>query len=511
MARLGQAGWPVRLALIIALALALVVGGFVLGWRIAPTSTSETAIGRVSFDVRPSLSGEATAVIPVADWGFRADAFDSPFELRAELRSLERSALTRAAEGDLSTLAETEEQLRSGAQAAVLRAFAWGVGGAVALLVVATLVLRDLRPRWVLVATGVALTALLGAASLAAARSSFDASAFERPTYFANGSELERILEIAEDERAASQYGSTFASILRSVSTILADVPGPATPGRDLYLGSDLHANALVIQPLSELIGEGPFVLAGDFGQRGGVAEARLFAPRIAALGSGVIATSGNHDTSGLMDALAARGVEVLGDGVTRSPGEAEVLGLRVAGFPDPLEWTGAGDPQERPVTFADLDDPAAAAETALAELIEEFDSLRPTPDVVIVHQEGLARGLAEALYERDYAGDLTILTGHTHSQLLERFGSIIVVNGGSVGAGGIFDAGREPIGLAQLHFEPFRPVLRSVDLISIEPFSGEAQASRVVVDSLCPDEARCAFEPPGVASPVPDQPEADL
>jgi Icc-related predicted phosphoesterase len=498
-----------RLPLIGALALALVVIGFLLGWRLAAETRSETAIGRVSFEVRPSFGGEATAVIPVADWGFRADAFDAPFGLHTELRALNRTALARAAEGDLSVLDAAEADLEDGATVAVLRAFAWGLGATLVLLIVATLVWRELRPRWALLAAGGAIAALAGVGSLALARSTFDATAFERPTYFANGAELERILEIAEDERVSSAYGSEFASILSSVGAVLTGAPSADAAGsRDMYLGSDLHANALVIGPLSEIVGDVPFLLVGDFGQRGGEAEARAIGPRVSALGSRVVASSGNHDTTRLMEALEANEVTVLGDPATGGPESTQIDGLRLAGFPDPFEWTGLGDPESRPLTFDDLEDPEGGLEDAVADLVREFDGLNPPPEVAMVHQAGLAEALAEVLYQRGYDEDLTILTGHTHSQRVERLGRIVVVNGGSVGAGGVFDAGTQPIGLAELHFEEIAPRLSSVDLISIEPFSGEAQATRVVIDSLCPDERRCAFDPPSLDESVVDDTE---
>jgi hypothetical protein len=49
--------------------------------------------------------------------------------------------------------------------------------------------------------------------------------------------------------------------------------------------------------------------------------------------------------------------------------------------------------------------------------------------------------------------------------------------------------------------------VLGSVDLISIEPFSGEAQATRVVIDSLCPDDEHCAFDPPSLEESIVEDP----
>lgn len=494
-------------------AAALVVAGMVLGLRLAGSMPAETTIGRVTFEIRPSLTGDAEAIVPVADWGLRADAFDAPFRIRAELRYLDRPAVLRAAEGDRAVLSAAEQGLRDGARSAVLRAFGWGAGTALVLCLLATVIWRRLRPRWALIAIGSAIALAGGGAGVWAAERSFDARAFESPTYFARGAELGRILDVAEDERVRSAYGSTFASVLRSISTVLAEAPEREAPGRALYLASDLHGNALVVDPLARAIGDDPVLLAGDFGQRGGEVESALLAPRVAALGTRVIAVSGNHDSRRLMERLAAEGVTVLEEngrlqasGAVRGPPVVDVDGLTVAGFPDPLEWKGEGDPPERPVTFDDLPDPEDAFERAMADLLDWFDGLDPRPDIVMVHQNALAQGLAESLLERGHPGDLTIVTGHDHRQHVTLYGDVVVVDGGSVGAGGIFDAGRQAIGFAELHFAAQRPALRSVDLVAIEPFSGQAQASRVVIAALCPDDDRCVFEAPGLEATFPSE-----
>lgn len=510
-AKLPQRQAVLRWALLAALAGAIVIAGMAIGWRLAGPMPVSTSIGRVAIEVHPSLGGGAEAVIPVADWGLRADAYDAPFGLRAELRSLERRNVLEAAEGNRNVLRATEGELRDGARAAVLRGFAWGGATALVLLAVATLLWRRLRPRWALLALGAALALLGAAASVWAAESTFDARAFESPTYFAQGAELGRILEVAEDERVQSEYGSAFASVLRSITAVLADVPADGPPGRRLYLASDLHGNPLVVDPLARAIGEEPLLLAGDFGQRGGESESALLAPRIAALGERVIAVSGNHDSRRLLERLAGEGVTVLHRAGRIAPsGEIEgsplhdVDGLRIAGFPDPLEWRGSGDPPQRPVAFDDLPNPEAAFERAAGDLVGWFDGLDPAPDIVLVHQEALARHLADELFERGFARNLTIATGHTHRQELHLYGVVVVVNGGSVGAGGAFEAGRLAIGFAELNFAPERPTLRSVDLIAIEPFSGEAQASRVVIDTLCPNQDRCSFSAPGLEATLP-------
>ena len=503
-----------RMAAVLVLAIVLVAAGMVIGWRLAGPSTAETTIGRVAIQVHPSLSGETEAIVPVADWGLRADSFDAPFGIRAELRSVSRPALLRAADGDLTVLTATEDELLDGVRSATARAFAWGGAATLVLLVVATLVWRRLRPRWALVAVGAVLAVAGAAAALRAAESTFDANAFETPTYFAQGAELGRILEVVEDERVSSAYGSTFASVLRSISAVLAEESATEDPAeRTFYLASDLHGNALVVNPFADAIGDAPLLLTGDFGQRGGEAESAILAPRVAALGTRVVAVSGNHDSRRLMQRLAAEGVTVLaGDGRLQPSGEIEggplleVDGLTIAGFPDPLEWRGAGDPPDRPVVFDDLEDPEGAFEAAATGLLDWFQGLPRPPDVAMVHQNALAQRLAQDLYDGGYTRDLTIATGHDHRQHVTLYGDIVVADGGSVGAGGLFDAGRESIGLAELRFWATQPALRSVDLIAIEPFSGQAQASRVVIAALCPGQDRCRFDAPGLEASFPTE-----
>jgi predicted phosphodiesterase len=488
-------------------AIVIVVLGVVLAWRVDGASQVDTDLGRVSIDVSPSLGGEATAFVPIANWGLRADALDAPIEVKAELRSLRRDAALEAAEGDRSVLERTASQLESGLRDAVLKSLGWAFVSILVLLALATLIWRTLRPRWLLLAVGGALALVLLAATAATARLTFDSRAFATPTFFANGAELQRILEVATQESVDSEYGDTFAGALRSLSAVLLDERAGGTPVRPLYLASDFHANALIVAPFSRLVGDAPLVIAGDFGQRGGTAEARALAPRAAALGTRVLAVSGNHDTEALMGELAAEGVTVLrrrdhltGDGPVEGA-VVEVDGLMVAGFPDPL--AGSGADEDRPITFDDLDDPEAAFDEAAADLRDWFESLPVRPDIVAVHQNGLAQELASAL--EDEERPLVILTGHDHLQHVDRYGEVVVVDGGSVGAGGIFGAGEETAGFAELQFDAEEPILRSVNLLQVEPFSGQGEAARVVIDQLCPDEVRCSFEPgsPGVETPA--------
>ena len=168
---------------------------------------------------------------------------------------------------------------------------------------------------------------------------------------------------------------------------------------RVVYLASDLHGNPLMVRPISDTIGDAPLLFAGDFGQRGTAPESELIAPRAAALSDEVVAVSGNHDSVQIMERLHEEGVTALGE--PGGPDVTDVEGLKVAGYPDPLEWTGDGDPIDRPVTFDDLPDPDAAFEGAANALEAWFEDLPSRPDIVMVHQNGLAQELARRLFEQ--------------------------------------------------------------------------------------------------------------
>ncbi len=508
-----------RWAAIVLAGLAIAVGGSVLGLRLSSPVLTETAAGRVSIDVTPSTSGEVEAFIPLADWGVRSDVFTAPIKVRAELESVNRAALLKLAEGDTALLAATEQQLKDGARKAVILAVVWAVATVLLLLGLATVIWRGLSPRWSLLAVGVLITVVAYGAMGLRARSDLESGALNNTTYFAQGQEITRILDLAEDPRFESGYGSEFSSIVRSIGAVLGEAGLDVPEATEIFSGSDLHANALVIDPLARMVGDDPLLLAGDFGQRGGQAEAALLAPKVAAIGAGVVAISGNHDSHALMLRLARHGVTVLGqegrlddEGKYQPPPVVTVEGLKVAGFRDPLEYGGSDpDRPDRPVTAEDFADPEAEVQRWREELLGWFKGLPTRPDVVMVHQDGLAQWLAGELQRTGDDRPLTVVTGHDHRQHIDRYGRIVVVDGGSIGAGGVFGAGSESVGVARLRFAPADerpararragsantgPVLTAVDLIAVEPFSGAARATRVIIDRMCPGEDICRVEP---------------
>jgi predicted phosphodiesterase len=485
---------------LIAAVMALAVGGILLGLRASGHTTRDTAIGSLSITVSPALHGQVDAFIPIADWGVRAHAFRAPLKIHVEPRAVERGALISAAGGNGTVLAEAERDARHAARTALLRAFLWALAGALALGVVAALALAhrpEVRRRLVVftaVGPAVCAAVICGVVVLRMA-ATFDSGSFNHPRFYARGAELEQLLHVASSaQQEASGYTSQVQRALGSFAALVATGgrfarQAPAT--RQAILASDLHDNLLALQAVQSQFGNQPIFFPGDFGQNGGATETHLIVPRVRQFTQPVIAVSGNHDSALLMRRLAGAGVIVLTDkgrlnGAGRSDGRPvqNVLGMRVAGYPDPLE-SRHGDPASprRIFSFADRPNGDLYYAEAQQRLLDWFNGLPQEPDIVMVHQNGLAQFLARSLQDQEYGRRLVILTGHDHRQHIDKYGPVVVVDGGTVGAGGVFGAGKAPVGFAHLNLASGGRLV-SADLVQAQPFTGAAQADRIVLDT---------------------------
>jgi predicted phosphodiesterase len=339
----------------------------------------------------------------------------------------------------------------------------------------------------------------------------FDSGSFAHPRFYARGAELEQLLKVADNaQREAAGYTSQVQRAIGSFAALVATggrFGEPVVETKQAILASDLHDNLLALKAVQRQFSNRPIFFPGDFGQTGSAAETRIIASRIAKFRQPIIAVSGNHDSSLLMRRLASLGVTVLTDtgrlspdGKTDGKPVQDILGMRVAGYPDPLE-ARKGDPGDpgRIFSFADRPNGDVAYAAAQQRLLDWFDSLSEAPQVLLVHQNGLSQFLARTLQERDYSRKLVILTGHDHRQHIDRYDNVLVVDAGSVGAGGVFGASKTPVGFANLNLsEP--GLLDSVDLVRVQPFTGSAQADRVVLSVEDP----CRAEQPIVCHAPP-------
>ena len=487
-----------RTAALTLLCAALALVGSVVALRAAAPESREVTLGTVDVHVVPARSGAVDVYVPVVDWGVRAKPYRAPVAVELEFRSLDRraalSALRTGGSADAS-LASLEVELRDAVADGLRRAAAFALlGGLVGGLLGGAVAAAFGRRRWLLLgpATGLAVTfAAVAVSGLGVSR--FDYAALREPTFYAHGEELPRLLEfserlLADGEGYEDSYGDAVAGLTQLIA-VAGEQRGHSAPiDRTVVVASDLHSNGLVLPALEEFSSGRPVFIVGDLTQRGTPYESAIV-PGIARLGSPVVAVSGNHDSRPLMLAAARAGVTVLTrngrlqeDGSTNGDPVTTVDGLEVAGFEDPLE-SASGTFEGRLLELKEN-----GFMDARRQFLEWFETLPERPDVVLVHRHGLAHALLDLLATQG-GPPVLILTGHDHDQHVDTEGAHVLVDGGSVGAGGAFGVGEELSGFALVHFDADKQT-RAVDLVEVEPASGAASAHRVVIPELEPADA---------------------
>ena len=468
------------------------LGGSYLTVRAFAATVEPFTLGTVRVTAIPALGGRVDVYVPIVDWGVRASPYSAPVALELRFRSLDREearATLRSGGAGGERLASIRSELaqvgRDALRRTALLGFGGGIGGG--LLGGAVIGAAFHRRRWLGYGAviGVLVPLTYGGVVLASLRS-VDYSAFERPTFYAHGSELPRLLEFSEQLLVASErYTESYEQVLAGLANLVAlasEGGARSTSTTSVMLASDLHANTLILPVVEGYAQEKLVFWAGDFTLRGTEPESRLV-PLIRRVGREVVAVSGNHDSRPFMADLARAGVIVLTrdgrllpDGSTDGRPVIEVESLAVAGYDDPLEG------QSEEVDARPLELEESEFDVASREFVSWFHELPERPDIVLVHQHGLAHALLDSLAQPDDE-PLLIFTGHDHEQHLEQDGSAVLLDGGTVGAGGPFEIGVQASGFAEIHFTPSGEA-RAVDLIEVEPISGNAQASRVILEN---------------------------
>ena len=473
------------------------VGGATLALRAFGESTAHLALGTVTIRVEASTAGRAELYMPLVDWEVVARPFRAPVTVRAEVTTVDREqALVALRSGADATRkveqarAEVPPLVRNAVRHALVVAALGGLVGAVLTGCVLAVALGRRRLAVFSLPAGLLASAAL-VAPVGWSLAHVDYRAFQHPTFYAHGNELPRLLAFSAQLTDASKgYTASYETALLGLVNLVSVVSDPTTPPtavHEFVVGSDIHSNNLPLRAFGRYATGKPIFLVGDFSQLGTSYEASI-ADDVAALGPTVVAVSGNHDTLPLMKRLAAGGVTVLrNDGVLDPKGQlvpgpvVTVAGMTVAGFSDPLEAPGA--------TFGvhPLELQGRGFKTAGERLVEWFDALRPRPRIVLVHQHGLAHALLGHVAAQQDQSPVVILTGHDHLQHMERIGKSLLVDGGTLGAGGIFAVGEASAGFIDLRLDAsFVPV--SADMVQIEPVSGDGSARRVVFD---PEDTR--------------------
>lgn len=424
------------------------------------------------------------------DWGVRARPYEAPLAVDLEFRSVDREAAlasfrsSGAADANLGLLkAELRDVVEHGLLRAALVMLA---GGAVSGVLAGALVAAfGRRRRWLAFGALTGLTTSLVVVSVfAAAVSRFDYGAFRQPTFYAHGAELPKLLSFSEQLLATGDnYTDSYDQAVAGLTNLVAVASDPRRPApitRSAVLGSDLHSNSLVLPAFADYTAGKTVFLVGDFTELGTSYEEGI-AEDVGGLGGTVVAVSGNHDSRSFMVEAARAGVVVLTrsgrllpDGSTDGQRLFRLDGLLVAGYDDPLESIDGALTDRR----LELKERRLGAQR---NFLAWFAGLPERPDIVLVHQHALAHALLDVAAE---GRSLLILAGHDHRQHIDRKGTSVLVDGGTLGAGGPFGIGEQHSGFAELHLAR-RGRLIAVDLVEVEPLSGEASARRVVLDEL--------------------------
>jgi predicted phosphodiesterase len=453
------------------------VGGMALALLAASSQQQRTSFGTVETRVRPDLDGRVIVYVPLVDWHVELLHHRAPATIQVILRGVDRS---RASEGISSASAaassldamrsDSEHVLRTAVRRAVLVASIGGVLGGVvagALLGVALL-----RRRWLLVAPifATAMTAAVLVPSVSAV-DRLGEQHLEVMEAGGNAGELPVVLRFAEQLLyVGNDYQRHYETALASIDNLVAFADAKRLPAIDstALVISDLHDNPFVLDPLDAFAKSDTVFAVGDFVQVGAKVEDRL-AERVAKLGGRVVAVSGNHDTSQYMASLAEAGAKVL-DATHTTTFED----MRVAGYPDPLERDPDSRGEHRLRVYG------AEYDRQVADFLDWWDALDHRPDVVLVHQHGFAHHLLEHLAATGDTAPLLVLTGHDHRAHVHADGAQVIVDGGTIGAGGLAAVGEQPASFARLDLAGRRVV--AVDLISIEPLTGKATSTRTVL-----------------------------
>jgi predicted phosphodiesterase len=474
--------WAVRTtrsALAVALVVIAVLGGGLLALA-TYSAERDLSVGRIELSVEPFHPGALDLYVPLVDWGARFSAVRLPARLKIDVRTVDRDAAERVANGELPDVRAVRHEARD-AVAAYIRVLLLVVFlCALAAGVIVALAVRGRgapRLRWLFAAAGgTALAGVLALFLLLPPRGEI-----ADPEYYANGPDIPVALRTIERAQGSAQaISEELNQQLVGLAQLISASSSRQARGdlRSVVIASDLHNNLLALRALDRAVGSRPLFFVGDLTSSGSPFEFNLVR-RVVRIGHPFLFVSGNHDSDALVRRMAlAGGIVLTQRGRLRAQGGygpvvVRVRGLRVAGYADPFERKAS----ER---FKGTNEPTPDA--AQREAFRDW--LRPLlghVDVVMVHEPQLARDAAEELRRIPPSRPLVLLTGHTHVASFHTSTNFTEINGGTVGGGGTGNFEKnQPFGLALLSYargDGFQP--EAADLVEIDAHGGSARAER--------------------------------
>ena len=295
-----------RVGTVLAVVVATLLGGYLA--LVSYRQDRELSVGGIRLSVSPGHTGSLDIYVPLVDWGARFESIRAPARLRVDLRTVDRAALQRVADGgsvDLQTVrGEARDAIASYLRALILvvTLCALGLGILVALAV------RSRAGPGLKVTIGAAVTTAI-ALGVALVVLLPPRGAMDTPQYYAYGADIPRALDaVAAVRRSSDTLDQELDAQLVGLARLVTD-PAGRTPveGRPrITLASDLHNNVITLPILERAAGDGPVFFAGDLSDRGSPLESSL-TNQVAHLGSKFVFVTGNHDSDQLRTGAGGR------------------------------------------------------------------------------------------------------------------------------------------------------------------------------------------------------------
>jgi predicted phosphodiesterase len=397
-----------------------------------------------------------------------ADTHRAPLHITATLQDVDIEQLTNVVskQGVDALVNQTQQSALDAIEPFAMRLFLVSMGGA---LVFALVVFRG-KWRPILIAMLSALV-LVGGSELTA-YATFRPDAFTQPKFSGSLVLAHQLLGPVEQATGKLQdFTDELSRIVGGAARVygsINDFPG-STNGeiRVLHI-SDVHDSPLGMEFARELAKSFnvDFVIdTGDITSFGTPAE-NLITSSIPSFGVPYVFVRGNHDSLGLQEAISRL------NNVTVLDGDSTTI--------DGLEIYGRGDPAFTPNKLTALDDAqVAAAQRAEAPTVDaEVAALPRPPDIVAVHDDRIAQGLAGTVR--------LVISGHFHitkSYAVRGTQYLQVGSTGGAGANVYTEVGGIPLQAQILSFVPGSPPsLIAYDDIQQSPVTGSLTVTRHLV-----------------------------
>ena len=404
----------------------------IAGAAIALQAFAKTTIDAGPFQVQLEADfGRSVTDISLPPLGrLRADTHVAPLHLRASLKEVDVEALQEGLRRGIdSVAAEVERNTLAAAGRFAGLVILVGIAGAGALGLTA------FRNRWISVLRATVGGLLAVVLSVGLTAMTFDASAFQAPSYTGSLRLVPQLFGPVEGaiERVGyfrDELRRVVAGAARAYAAVESNPLGRGDEIRVLHI-SDIHLSTLGFGFAQELARsfDVDFVIdTGDTISFGSPNE-QFILPEIARFKLPYVWVRGNHDSTAFQQAVARLDGTFVLDGQT-----AEVDGFTIYGLGDPNFVDRRGSPATDEEVLRLVGD-------AATRVAEDVSALPAPPDILLVHDDRMALGVAGKVP--------LVLSGHFHENRDEVIDGTVFLRVGSTG-------GASPTGFTAEGVVPF-------------------------------------------------------